>query len=80
MVARRERKKAPAQSELSAGETPLVPDAVAAAPAGDYLGGFEGQRAVARDSGRPLEERLEAFEDVFDSEVGVQRTLFGRLF
>jgi threonine synthase len=52
------------------GDTPLVLDAVAAAPAGNYLGGLEDQRAIARDSEQPLEERLEAFEDVFDSEVG----------
>jgi threonine synthase len=57
-------------NDLAAGDTPLVLDAVAAAPAGSYLGGLEDQRAVARDPGRALDERLEAFEDVFDSEVG----------
>jgi threonine synthase len=31
---------------------------------------LEDQRAIAADSGRSLEERLEAFEDIFDSEVG----------
>ena len=30
----------------------------------------EAQRMIASDSGRPLRERLEAFEDIFDSEVG----------
>ncbi len=65
-----ERAAASRQAELSAGETPMVLDAVAAAPAGSYLGGLEEQRAIARDPTRPLDERLEAFEDVFDSEVG----------
>ncbi len=65
-----EQEAASARGELSAGEIPMVLDAVAAAPAGSYLGGLEDQRAVARDLGRPLEERLEAFEDVSDSEVG----------
>ena len=49
---------------------PLVLDAVAAAPTASYLGGLEEQRATARDRGRPLDERLEAFADVRDSEVG----------
>ncbi|MDH3253717.1 MAG: pyridoxal-phosphate dependent enzyme [Acidobacteriota bacterium] len=57
-------------AEAAAGETPLVLDAVAAAPAGKYLSELQDQRAIARDPQRPLEERLEAFEDVFDSEVG----------
>ena len=51
-------------------DTPLVLDAVAAAPTGSYLGGLEEQRATARDARRSLDERLEAFGDVFDSEVG----------
>ncbi len=52
------------------GTTPLVLDAAAAAPAGKYLSELEEQRAIARDSDRSLDERLEAFDDVFDSEVG----------
>ena len=52
------------------GTVPLVLDASAAAPTGSYLGGLGTQRAVARDPARPLDERLEAFADVFDSEVG----------
>ncbi|MBU0497557.1 MAG: pyridoxal-phosphate dependent enzyme [Candidatus Thermoplasmatota archaeon] len=31
---------------------------------------LETQRKVAADHSRPLEERLEAFEDIFDSEIG----------
>ena len=33
-------------------------------------GELEQQRRVAADAGRPLDERLEAFEDILDSEVG----------
>ena len=58
------------ESRSAAGRPGLLLDAVAATPAGGYLGGLDSQREVARDPGRPLEERLEAFEDLFDSEVG----------
>ena len=51
-------------------EAPLVLDAAAAAPAGGYLGGLEEQRATAGDPRQLLDHRLEAFGDVFDSEVG----------
>jgi len=37
---------------------------------------METQRRIARDSNRPLEERLEAYEDVIDSEIGDSN--FGR--
>lgn len=37
---------------------------------------METQRRIARDSSRPLEERLEAYEDVIDSEIGDSN--FGR--
>jgi len=31
---------------------------------------LEEQRKISADSGMPLDERLEAYEDIFDSEVG----------
>lgn len=31
---------------------------------------LEGQKAIATDRNRPLQERLEAYEDIFDSEIG----------
>jgi threonine synthase len=34
------------------------------------LAGLTAQRDIAADPARPLEERLEAFEDIFESEVG----------
>lgn len=46
---------------LLSGATPQTP---AIAPE------LDSQRRVAADPARPLEERLEAFEDIFDSEVG----------
>jgi threonine synthase len=60
----------PGEVRPAAGEPPLLLDAVAATSAGGYLGGLESQRAVARDAARTVEERLEAFEDLFDSEIG----------
>jgi threonine synthase len=40
---------------------------------GDYLlldADLETQKIIARDLKRPIEERLEAFEDVIDSQIG----------
>ena len=49
------------------GLNPLDGDAVTSPHVGE---GIEALRLRASDSGLPLEERLEAFEDIFDSEVG----------
>ncbi len=52
-----------------------APEAAAALPeaargSGLRVEGLAAQRAVAADTARSLDERLEAFEDIFDSEVG----------
>ena len=49
------------------GLNPLDGDAVPAPHVGE---GIESLRLCASDPAQPLEERLEAFEDIFDSEVG----------
>ena len=48
----------------------LVLDGSAATSAVGLSPELEDQRAIAADRKRPLEQRLEAFEDIFDSEVG----------
>ena len=42
----------------------------ATSPAPTLTPELETQKAIAADPGRPLEERIEAFEDIMDSEVG----------
>jgi threonine synthase len=51
-------------------EAELVLDGSAATSSKSLSPELGDQRAIAADSRRTLEERLEAFEDIFDSEVG----------
>ncbi len=59
----------PSPTETAPEAAPALLDGAGAAPVG-LDAGLEARRGVAADPRRKLAERLEAFEDVFDSEVG----------
>ena len=65
-------RREPLERPAGGGENdlPLVLDGSPASGSQRLSPELEDQRAVAADAARPLEERLEAFEDVTDSEVG----------
>ncbi len=65
-------------ADLAPADPPLEPAAAPPINPSAVLAGLDQQRQVAADRSRSLEERLEAFEDLIDSEVGDTTLACGR--